>query len=111
MGLMRSCLDCGVPTRASRCPSCAANMLQRINAKPKANTTDRGYGSQWQKVRRIVLDRDQWTCYKCQKKLAGLDATVDHIIPLAVDKTLALDMANLAACCRSCNSSKRDKTK
>jgi len=81
-----------------------------MNSKPKGNTTQRGYGAEWQKIRRFILDRDQWTCYKCQKKLAGLDATVDHLIPLAVDRTLGLDPSNLAACCRSCNSAKRDKT-
>jgi len=80
-----------------------------MNTKPKANTTQRGYGADWQRVRRHILDRDQWICYKCQKKLAGPDATVDHIIPLALSTEGRLDPANLAACCRSCNSSKRDK--
>ena len=106
---MLPCLDCGMPTRSSRCPSCAEKRLQALPPSVKEKTSARGYGADWQRVSRLVLERDRWTCYRCQKKLSGSDATVDHIVPLSKDPSLRLEMSNLAACCRSCNSRKSNK--
>ena len=103
------CLDCGVPTRSSRCVNCSEKRLSELPAPIKGNTTERGYGSDWQRVRILILNRDRWTCYLCNKKLAGSDATVDHIIPIAIDPSLRLTPSNLAACCRACNSSRSNK--
>jgi 5-methylcytosine-specific restriction endonuclease McrA len=56
----------------------------------------------WKKLRLVVLARDQWTCAYC-----GKDANeVDHIIPIALDPTLAMDIENLQATCRTCNRQK-----
>ena len=73
----------------------------------RGSATSRGYDSQWQKVRLKVLDRDRWMCTLCGKWLEGSDATVDHIIPLAVAPDRRLDEDNLRAACRACNSSRR----
>ena len=108
MASRKPCIDCGMPVRASRCPNCAEKII--VITKPKDPTTSRGYGYQWQKLRVLILDRDGWTCYICQKKLTKADATVDHVVPLSVDRSASsMDPSNLRACCRSCNSRKKNK--
>jgi 5-methylcytosine-specific restriction endonuclease McrA len=103
------CLDCGIPNPKSRCDACYE---KREAAKPprvRLSAHKRGYDKAWYQVQRKILQRDAYTCYRCQKKLVGSDATVDHIIPLSKDRSLRLVESNLAACCRSCNSSKQNK--
>lgn len=103
------CLDCGKPNPKSRCDDChsirEANRPQRV----RASSYKRGYDKAWYQVQRKILERDGYTCYRCQKKLVGKDATVDHIIPISKDRSLRLVESNLAACCRSCNSAKQNK--
>ena len=54
----------------------------------------------WRKLRRVILERDDWTCYLC-----GHPAnTVDHVIPHAAGGTD--DPTNLAACCAPCQKAK-----
>ena len=101
------CLDCGVPTNKSRCDYCAGQRIQN-SPRIRATSNQRGYDYDWQKVRRRVLNRDQWTCHYCQKKLLNSDATVDHIIPISRGGN-RLDANNLVAACRSCSSAKKDK--
>ena len=109
MTMKKPCLDCGIPSPQSRCASCSEKRLIANPPRFRGTTTQRGYGAEWQRVRRLILDRDRWICYLCNKKLSGSDATVDHIIPLSINKDLGLDPSNLAACCRSCNSKKSGK--
>ncbi len=63
------------------------------------SATRRGYGADWRKVRRAVLERDGFVCHWC---FAPAN-TVDHVRPLAMAGA-RLDPANLVAACRSCNS-------
>jgi 5-methylcytosine-specific restriction endonuclease McrA len=98
------CLGCGTPTHGSRCQACAINRSSR-----KSSEHSRAYDHAWRKLRLRILDRDHWTCYLCAKKLIGFDATVDHLIPLAIAPDLRLEPANLAACCRKCNSTKANR--
>lgn len=104
-----SCLDCGRPNPKSRCDSCYA--IRQVNRPQRVRESahKRGYDKAWYQVQRRILERDKYICYKCGKKLIGKDATVDHIVPLSKDRSLRLVESNLAACCRSCNSSKQDK--
>jgi 5-methylcytosine-specific restriction protein A len=67
----------------------------------------RGYDAQWNKIRVIVLRRDNWTCLQCNKKLIGSDATVDHIVALS-NGGERLALSNLQSMCRACNSSKKN---
>ena len=61
----------------------------------------------WKKLRLVVLARDAYACAYC-----GKDATeVDHIIPIALDPSLALDIENLQATCRTCNRQKGIRTR
>lgn len=101
------CLNCGTPTSNSRCDYCESQYKQ---SKPRirATSTARGYDYQYQKVRLVVLRRDNWTCVYCNKHLINSDATIDHIVPLSKGGSKH-DPSNLVAACRSCNSSKKDK--
>jgi len=103
-----SCLDCGVPTARSRCDACFEKKKAILIPRQRLSTAARGYDSEWNRVRLSILKRDNFICYRCQKNLEGNDATVDHIIPLSRGGA-RLDRTNLAACCRSCNSQKKNK--
>lgn len=65
-----------------------------------ARSSRRDY--RWKKTRLRVLARDSHTCAYC----GDVANEVDHIIPLV--RGGSDDMENLVACCRSCNSSKKD---
>ena len=109
MALMKPCLECGTPSRTSRCSRCSELILLKKPRPSKPGSTQRGYDASWQRIRRLVLDRDKWICYLCGTKLKGSNATVDHIVSLKEDYSLRLIPSNLAACCRSCNSKKKNK--
>lgn len=101
------CLTCGIPSKHSRCDACES-AYQEKNPRVRATSTQRGYDYEWQKTRRRILNRDNWTCTYCEKKLVNSDATVDHIVPLSRGGSKT-DPDNLRAACRACNSSKKDK--
>ena len=97
----RPCLSPGCPavTRSgSRCPA-----HQTDANRQRGSATQRGYGSQWQRTRLAVLNRDAWTCGYCGSPAT----TVDHVTPKARGGTD--DEGNLMAACLSCNSGKRDR--
>jgi len=102
-----SCLDCGIPTAKSRCEKCQEIFLENKPKRERPSSTMRGYDADWNKVRTIVLRRDNWTCVRCNKKLIGSDATVDHIVALS-NGGERLATSNLQSMCRACNSSKKN---
>ena len=102
-----SCLDCGIPTQRSRCDACFAIREASKPKRERPTSSLRGYDAQWQRIRIQILRRDGWICCRCNKKLSGADATVDHITPLSRGG-VRLDESNLISMCRSCNSSKKD---
>ena len=51
----------------------------------------------WERLRRVILDRDGWRCRKCGR--AGR-LEVDHIVPIHRGGDY-WDMSNLQALCRS----------
>ena len=62
------------------------------------NTTERGYGWQWQKLRKRILQRDSYLCRPCKDTGRYTPAkVVDHIIPKAEGGTD--DPANLQCLC------------
>jgi len=63
----------------------------------------------WSRVRRAVLERDGWTCQLRRPGCLGVATTVDHIVPVSVDVSGALDPTNLRASCSPCNQSRNRK--
>lgn len=57
-----------------------------------------------------MLQRDSYVCAYCGKDLVGDDATVDHINPVARNEDHNYSDDELVSACRSCNSSKQDRT-
>ena len=70
-----------------------------------ASRHDRGYGSEWTKLREEVLRRDKYLCQQCLRDgrvtplgVKPYDHAVDHILPKAKGGTDDLD--NLQSLCQ-----------
>lgn len=60
----------------------------------------------WSRLRRYVLTRDNFTCVYCGDKKGPFEA--DHVMPRSRG---GLDTeSNLVCACRSCNRAKKDRT-
>ena len=65
----------------------------------------RGYGSEWERARKSVMQRDAGLCQPCIAQGATTPAhAVDHVTPKFEGGTD--DEANLQAICRTCHSAK-----
>ena len=63
---------------------------------------ERGYGHQWERIRKLVLQRDNRLCQPCLRKSRVTPAAaVDHILAKAKGGTDELE--NLEAICRPCH--------
>jgi len=74
---------------------------------------DRGYGHDWDKLRKTILKRDRWLCQQCLRNgrvtplmVRPYDHAVDHITPKAHGGTD--DPDNLQSLCNPCHKSKSD---
>ena len=86
---------------------CAAHRRPASNwaATDRGTSHARGYGWQWQKLRRSILDRDKGLCQACMKAGRVSIAThVDHITPKARGGSDA--PGNLQALCAECHKEK-----
>ena len=74
----------------------------------KQSRHERGYGSQWDKTRAIIIKRDMGLCQPCKRKgrVTPFDA-VDHIKPKAQGGTDDYD--NLQCICEPCHKAKTDQ--
>ena len=103
MSAARPCLTCGRITRAgSRCEPCRLQLVRRRSAA-RGTRQQQGYGNDWLRLSRQVVERDGGTCRYC----GGPATTADHVIPKS--RGGSDDPSNLVAACRSCNSAKRDR--
>jgi 5-methylcytosine-specific restriction endonuclease McrA len=95
------CLDCGELTRnGSRCEDCDTERTARRNARPKANTTQRGLGHAHRARAKAVLAAAQ-VCEMCGMPPTTADPlTADHTIP----RSRGGGDSPLRAVHRSCNS-------
>ena len=67
----------------------------------KRSSTERGYGSEWRKVRNAYL-YEHPLCVFCLKEGKTVAAgVVDHIVPHKGDQALMWDMGNLQSLCAS----------
>lgn len=67
-------------------------------------------GRKWipKAVREEVYRRDGYTCQYCHKSFDVRELTIEHVVP--VSEGGLDDIVNYITACRSCNSSKRDKS-
>ena len=63
---------------------------------------EQGYGTEWQRVRLLVLRRDKFLCQRCLKvgRIETADC-VDHVVPKAKGGTDA--MSNLQSLSKACH--------
>ena len=72
----------------------------------RLTSSQRGYGSRWQKAREGYL-RSHPLCRECEKQGKLTPATVvDHIIPHKGDQGLFWDKDNWGALCKPCHDAK-----
>lgn len=79
-----------------------AVMLYNIFVKPPARRIV---------SKKYVLARDNMVCQYCSAKLNHLTSSVDHVVPISYfdSKTKANTWENLVACCKKCNTKKRNR--
>ena len=57
-------------------------------------------GARWKRLRRRILERDNWTCQVCGKSAGRFE--IDHVVPLAAGGS-AWEESNLQCLCRRCH--------
>ena len=71
----------------------------------RASRHERGYGTEWDKLRIVILERDQYLCQPCKRAGRIVAATqVDHKLAKANGGTD--DEDNLEAACKPCHDEK-----
>ena len=80
----------------------AVMLYERFVKPPKRRTISKHY----------VLLRDKMTCQYCSKRLDSQTVSVDHVIPVSRFRTRndANTWDNLVACCKTCNTKKRNRS-
>lgn len=69
------------------------------------STTTRGYGAPWQRLRRLVIRRDNGLCQQCLRQgVATQGKDVDHITPKA--RGGSDEESNLEFLCAPCHATK-----
>jgi 5-methylcytosine-specific restriction enzyme A len=77
-------------------------MKQRAWDHGGKSRQQRGYGAAWERLRKIVLERDHHLCQPCRERSRVTAAqAVDHILAKANGGTDELE--NLRAICRACH--------
>lgn len=96
----------------TRCPSGYCDVCKPAEEsnwtgwqKQRGNRHERGYGNDWDKLRLVILERDEGLCQICIKEDVITRAThIDHIVPKAKGGTNA--HSNLQALCKRCHDRK-----
>lgn len=102
MPLLKPCIKagCGALSDKAQCPQHRPKDTRRIRHRPAHAATD----WKWRKISEQTRAKQPW-CSQCG---TTNDLTVDHIIPVSVDPSLAYEPLNLDVLCRSCNGRKGD---
>lgn len=80
------------------------------NRRYKTNYNSFYHSTEWQAVRRQVLQRDNYLCQVCKRAGRITPATtVHHITPLRVDYSKRLDPANLETICNACHNKEHNE--
>jgi 5-methylcytosine-specific restriction protein A len=101
----KPCSQCGVLVRDGT-PRCSAHPpVARYSGAHRGTRHERGYGSAWDKLRAVILQRDAGLCQPCRQRGTVTVATeVDHIIGKESGGTD--DSLNLQSICRPCHKAK-----
>jgi 5-methylcytosine-specific restriction protein A len=102
------------PCRQSGCPTVTPDRYCKDHTqysnhldRHRGSAGSRGYDAAWQKIRKQALKRDLYLCQHCKNEGRATSAKdVDHIIPISIDPSKRLDLANLQSLCRSCHNKK-----
>ncbi len=105
-------LGCGKLVSDGRyCPEHQGDKkLSRFADSRRGSRHERGYGTAWDKLRLVILARDNGLCVPCNTAGRLTPASqVDHIIPKAEGGTD--DESNLQSVCVACHRAKTDREK
>ena len=95
---------CGrVVPGGQRCPDCSAQWRRASDAR-RGSSSQRGYGSKWQRARAEFLKHHHW-CVTCGKPAN----VVDHIKPHRGDQALFWNKSNWQPMCDHCHSSTKQR--
>lgn len=98
---LRPCPTCGRITPGGHCPH---HPRSKGGYRPHRRSHHVYRNPAYRQLRRATLDAAGWRCAYCH----NLATTADHVIPHTRGGTT--DAANLVAACRTCNTSKGDRT-
>jgi 5-methylcytosine-specific restriction enzyme A len=91
------CLEPGCPALTRTGSRCPAHQVSGWSSS--ASASEGGYGAEWQRIRRIVLEQEP-NCRRCGDRATD----VDHIIPRSAGGTDA--PSNLQPLCSGCHRTK-----
>lgn len=91
---------CRELTRKAYCPKHEEGHAKDHGWKDKGSASSRGYGADWRRIRRVVLNRDPF-CKGCGRRPSE---HADHIRPKSQGGTN--DLANLQGLCGPCHRAK-----
>ena len=98
---------CGQLVRdgSGRCANHKAEAKKASNFTKRLSRHERGYGSAWERLRLVVLQRDMGLCQVCRTKgRLTPGSIVDHVRPKAEGGTD--DLENLQVICKPCHTMK-----
>ena len=101
----KPCTQCGrlVHDGMARCEQ--HRTIGKWGDKRRGTAAERGYGWQWQQLRKRILARDKGLCQQCLKAGKYRPARdVDHIVHKANGGTD--DVSNLQSLCSACHKAK-----
>jgi 5-methylcytosine-specific restriction protein A len=95
------CPRCGTRTRTTgRCPDCR-RAYQHAYDQQRGSSSQRGYGSEWRKLRAAVIQAQPWCSFCGHTGSRDNPLSVDHIVPRAQGGTD--DPSNLRVLCLTHN--------
>ena len=106
MGLYSLCIKCKkkIAYRVTRCDDCQREYNKYIESKRDKQRADFYRSYRWQKLRKQVLEDNNYMCMKCKERGRVREATeVHHIEQLATNWSKRLDYDNLMALCYDCH--------
>lgn len=79
-------------------------MHARANEQTRGNPTERGYDSDWRRLRRAKIAANP-ICELRTHCMGNVASEVHHVIPIRARPDLRLEWSNLRSTCKPCHSS------